>query len=96
MGARDKQILTVFTLEGLGVALAGALVGCVWGYGILRLLENIPQAARFGKVDKLFNIIYDPVIFGGAAGAAITATLIAAILPANRASKLNPVEVIRG
>ena len=96
MGARDKQILIVFTLEGLGVAFAGAFVGCVWGYFILRALENIPQAARFGKVDKLFNIIYDPVIFGGAAAAAIIATLIAAILPASRASKLNPVEVIRG
>jgi lipoprotein-releasing system permease protein len=96
MGARDKQILTVFTLEGLGVALAGAIVGCVWGYGLLTVLEGIPQAARFGKVDKLFNIIYDPTIFGGAAAAAIIATLIAAILPASRASKLNPVEVIRG
>ncbi len=96
MGARDKQILTVFTLEGLGVAIAGALVGCIWGYFLLRALENIPQAARFGKVDKLFNIIYDPMIFGGASAAAIVATLIAAILPANRASKLNPVEVIRG
>ena len=96
MGARDKQILIVFTLEGLGVAVAGALVGCLWGYLILRALENIPQAARFGKVDKLFTIIYDPTIFGGAAAAAIIATLIAAILPASRASKLNPVEVIRG
>jgi lipoprotein-releasing system permease protein len=96
MGARDKQILTVFTLEGLGVAIAGALVGCLWGYLILRALENSPQAARFGKVDKLFTIIYEPSIFGGAAAAAIIATLIAAILPASRASKLNPVEVIRG
>jgi lipoprotein-releasing system permease protein len=96
MGARDRQILTVFTLEGMGVAMAGALVGCVWGFLLLKSLENIPQAARFGKVDKLFNIIYDPVIFGGAALAAIVATLIAAILPARRASRLSPVEVIRG
>jgi lipoprotein-releasing system permease protein len=96
MGARDKQILLVFTLEGLGVAIAGALVGCFWGFLLLKSLENIPQAARFGKVDKLFNIIYDPATFGGAALAAIVATLIAAILPARRAARLSPVEVIRG
>lgn len=96
MGARDKQILIVFTLEGLGVAIAGSLVGSFWGYLILRVLENIPQAARFGKVDKLFSIIYEPSIFLGASGAAILATLIAAILPARRAAKLSPVEVIRG
>jgi lipoprotein-releasing system permease protein len=96
MGAKDRQILTVFTMEGLFVAIAGAVVGCTWGVFLLKSLENIPQAARFGKADKLFNIIYDPVIFGGAAAAAVFATLIAAILPARRASRLNPVEVIRG
>ena len=96
IGARDKQILTVFTLEGLGVAIAGSAVGCVWSLGILRALADIPQAARFGKADKLFNIIYDPMIFGGAVGATLAATLIAALLPARRASRLNPVEVIRG
>jgi lipoprotein-releasing system permease protein len=96
MGARDRQILTVFTLEGLGVALAGSLVGCALGFLLLNALSQIPQAARAGKVDKLFNIIYDPLIFGGAVAATVIATLIAAILPARRASKLNPVEVIRG
>lgn len=96
IGARDRQILTVFTLEGLGVAIAGSLVGCVWALLLLRLLADIPQAARFGKVNKLFNIIYDPGIFGGAVAATLIATLIAAILPARRASRLNPVEVIRG
>jgi len=96
IGARDRQILTVFTLEGLGVAIAGSAVGCLWALGILRLLADIPQAARFGKADKLFNIIYDPMIFGGAVGATLAATLLAAWLPARRASRLNPVEVIRG
>lgn len=96
IGARDRQILTVFTLEGIGVAVGGSIIGCFWSVLILRALSNIPQAARFGKVDKLFNIVYDPVIFGGAVTATMVATLIAAILPARRASKMNPVEVIRG
>ncbi len=96
IGARDYQILWVFTIEGLGVAVAGSIVGCFWALLLLRALADIPQAARFGKADKLFNIIYDPVIFGGAVAATILATLIAAILPARRASRLSPVEVIRG
>ena len=96
MGARDRQILTVFTLEGLGVAVGGSIVGCIWAFFLLKALEGIPQAARFGKADKLFNIVYEPTIFGGAALAAIVATLIAAILPARQAAKLSPVEVIRG
>lgn len=96
MGAKDRQILIVFTLEGLGIALVGCLLGCLIGYGLLKLLEGIPQAARFGKVDKLFTIIYDPAIFGGACAAAIIATLLASWLPAQRAARMNPVDVIRG
>lgn len=96
MGARDQQILTVFTLEGLGIALVGALAGSFFGFLLLHALSRIPQAARFGKTDTLFNIVYEPSIFGGACAAAIVATLLASILPARRAARLNPVEVIRG
>ncbi|MDX1931757.1 MAG: FtsX-like permease family protein [Capsulimonadales bacterium] len=96
MGAKDRQILITFTLEGLFISLLGSAVGSVLGFLMLKSLENIPQAARFGKADKLFNIIYDPEIFLSACGAAIAATLLAAILPARRAAGMNPVEVIRG
>jgi predicted lysophospholipase L1 biosynthesis ABC-type transport system permease subunit len=95
MGARDSQILLVFTLEGLGIALVGSVVGVAMALVILRVLENVPQAVRVGKEDKLFNIIYDPAIFAQACFAAIIATLLAALLPAYRASRMNPVEVIR-
>jgi lipoprotein-releasing system permease protein len=96
MGARDRQILIVFTLEGLGIALVGCVVGSLLGLVMLNALSRIPQAARFGKSDKLFSIAYDPQIFLGACGAAVAATLIAAILPARRAARMSPVEVIRG
>ncbi|GAB4457955.1 MAG: ABC transporter permease [Armatimonadaceae bacterium] len=96
MGARDDQILMVFTLEGLFISLLGSVIGCLTGFGILKLLEQIPQAARSGKVDKLFNIVYDPEIFLRASLAAIIATLLAAWLPARRAARMNPVDVIRG
>jgi lipoprotein-releasing system permease protein len=96
MGARDDQILMVFTLEGLFISLLGAILGCGLGFVILKLLEGIPQVARSGKVDRLFSIVYDPEIFLRACLAAILATLIAAWLPARRAARMNPVEVIRG
>jgi ABC-type transport system, involved in lipoprotein release, permease component len=96
MGARDRQILLVFTLEGLGIALMGCLVGSGLGALLLNALAQIPQTARFGKADKLFNIAWDAEIFLGACAAAVAATLIAAILPARRAATMNPVDVIRG
>jgi lipoprotein-releasing system permease protein len=96
VGARDDQILTVFTLEGLFISLLGSALGCLTGYLFLSVLAQIPQEARFGKTDKLFNIVYDPTIFIQACVAAIIATLLASWLPARRAARMNPVDVIRG
>lgn len=94
MGATDGQILRVFALQGLFVSLIGAAMGALAGYALLSFLSTFKQVARFGKSDQLFPAIIEPSVFVGAMVAAILATLLASILPAWRAAKTNPVEVI--
>jgi lipoprotein-releasing system permease protein len=94
MGAKDTQILRVFALQGLFISVIGALVGALSGYALLTFLMSFKQVARFGKSDQLFPAILDPKIFAGAMLAAIVATLLASLLPALRAARTNPVEVI--
>ena len=96
MGARDGQIMAIFTLQGLFVALLGAGVGCGAAFALLKVLSGVKQVARFGKSDQLFPIIFEPSIFLAASGLAIASTLLAALLPARRAARMNPVEVLRG
>lgn len=96
MGARDSQIMAVFTLQGLFVALLGAGVGCGAAFALLKVLSEVKQVARFGKSDQLFPIAFEPSIFLAASGLAIASTLLAALLPARRAARMNPVEVLRG
>jgi lipoprotein-releasing system permease protein len=95
MGARDRQILVVFTLEGIGIAVMGALLGAALSYGLLSYMMSLKREVRFGKTNSLLPIELDPMIFGAAMLAAIVATLFASLLPAQRAAKLNPVDVIR-
>ncbi len=94
MGATDGQILRVFALQGLFVSLIGSVSGALAGYALLSFLSTFKQVARFGKSDQLFPAILDPSVFVGAMMAAIFATLLASILPAWKAAKTNPVEVI--
>lgn len=94
MGAKDHQILRVFALQGLFVSVIGAVAGAVCGYTLLNILLSFKQVARFGKSDRLFPAILDPKIFIGAMTAAILATVLAALLPAFKAARTNPVEVI--
>ena len=94
MGAKDAQILRVFALQGLFISVIGAVVGAVSAYGLLTFLSGFKQVARFGKSDQLFPVILDPKTFAMAMLAAIVATLLASLLPALRAARTNPVEVI--
>lgn len=94
MGAKDHQILRVFALQGLFISVIGALVGALSGYSLLTVLMSFKQVARFGKSDQLFPAILDPKVFALAMLSAIVATLMASLLPALRAARTNPVDVI--
>jgi len=94
MGAKDSQILRIFAFQGLFISVIGALAGALCGYALLTFLMSFKQVARFGKGDQLFPAVLDPSVFAGAMLAAIAATLLASLLPALRAARTNPVEVI--
>lgn len=96
MGARDRQILTVFTLEGLGVAVVGASVGVVFAVLAMNGMAKFTQRSPFGKADAVFTIVYDPLQMAQLVLIVIMATVIAAVYPARQAARMNPVEVMRG
>lgn len=96
IGAKDRQLMLVFTSEGLFVSLLGALIGSGLGFLLLQFLSGIRQVARFGKQNQLFPVAFEPSIFLGAIAAAVLSTLIASLLPAWRAARMKPVDVIRG
>lgn len=97
MGARRRQILTVFILEGLGVAIVGSTVGAILGTGIVYLLSLFTQpVTRVGQTPaQLFPVRILPIYIGLAMLAAIISTVVAAVLPARSAAKMNPVDVMR-
>lgn len=97
MGARRRQILNVFIFEGLGVAIVGSALGAMLGTMIVLLLSVFKQpVTRVGQApEQLFPVRILPFYIGLAMLAAIVSTVIAAVLPARRAAKMNPVDVMR-
>jgi lipoprotein-releasing system permease protein len=96
MGARQSQISTVFVFQGLGVAIIGSSVGAVVGTTITYLISLPTRPAVAGQEPlALFPVKIIPMYIGLAMLAAIITTVIAAVLPARRAAKLNPVDVMR-
>lgn len=97
MGATSKQIQRIFTLEGLGVGLAGALLGSGVGTGLCFLVQNwfLPGQLFGGKPATVVPMKWDFTYVMAASAIAIIIGLLSSIVPARRAARLSPVEAIR-
>lgn len=90
-GVPGGFILWVFLLQGLIIGLVGALIGCASGYGLCVWLQGIV------KSDGTSALPIAPEQ-GGYVAALVLTTLgavIASILPARSASKVDPLEAIQ-
>lgn len=93
MGVSQGQIMRVFLLQGGVLGLGGALVGSGVGAGALVLWQRWAVNA---DGSSLFPLVLDPKLFLVALLLATATGLLAALAPARRAARLDPVEAIRG
>jgi len=93
VGATRRQMLGVFLLQGVMVGIAGALAGSGLGLMLVSLFSRILRNAE-GKA--LFSLTYDFKLIGFVVAGAAVLGLIAAVLPARNAARLDPAQAIRG
>jgi lipoprotein-releasing system permease protein len=85
--------MRVFLLQGGLLALAGSIAGSALGAGVLALWQ---RNARTADGTPLFSLVLEPSLFASALGVATVTGLLAALAPARRAARLDPVVAIRG
>jgi len=86
LGAVPSDVRTMVLVQGL--RLAGA--GIVLGVGAALLLTRVMVSLVFGIQT------YDPAVFAGVAALLGLIALIAALIPAHRATRVNPLDAVRG
>ncbi len=85
LGARPAEIFRIIVGEGLRLALLGVGLGLAAALAVTRLLESF-----------LFGVsAYDPLTLAGVAIVLILVSLTACLLPARRATRMDPVAALR-
>ncbi|TDE72166.1 FtsX-like permease family protein [Streptococcus vicugnae] len=86
LGATRQKILTQFLIESMVLTILGGLIGLALAVGLTGLLgSSIPNM----KPSISLNIALGSLIFSALIG------IVFGLLPANKASKLDPIEALR-
>ncbi len=97
IGATNRSIMAIFTLEGFLVGAIGTLLGVAGGLGLSYLLEKY-QFIQLPRDIYYIDRFPVDVQFGDTAvivAAALFISLLSCIYPAWQASRLNPVDALR-
>lgn len=81
LGSGAPQVFRLVLREGLNIVFIGVALGLVGAYA----LRSALQSQLYG-IEPL-----DPMVWGGVAGVLILVALLACVLPAHRATRVNPV-----
>lgn len=95
-GFERKDIVQVFLYQAVFIGVMGGIAGLCLGFGISYLLSVTPfDAGEFLSVDT-FPVNMDPkfYVFGLMFG--VLTTIFAGYFPARKASKIDPVNILRG
>ncbi|HVU25914.1 MAG TPA: ABC transporter permease [Opitutus sp.] len=85
LGASRGQILRLVLRDGMGLAVLGLLLGVAGAFGLTRLMQSL----LFGIEDR------DPVTFSAVAAMLVLVALLACLLPARRAARVDPLVALR-
>lgn len=89
LGATRRNILTQFLVESVVLTLIGGFIGLAISYGVVFLIGDSLNAAFGGPPVISMQSVIGSTLFS------ISIGIIFGLLPANKASKLNPIEALR-
>ena len=88
MGVDNKGAARIFLIQGLALGIGGSIVGVGLGFVIGLAFLRFFGTGAFGLQIDAFNLVVPAVL-------AVIGSAVASLIPARKASRLSPIEVIR-
>jgi lipoprotein-releasing system permease protein len=96
MGFAGKDVKLIFMIQSLVIGFIGSVLGLMIGFGLSSLIAQAPfDGGDFISIDRL-PVNFDPkyyiigIVFG------VLTTAFAGYMPSRKASKIDPIEILRG
>ncbi|MEY4986418.1 MAG: hypothetical protein RL567_197 [Bacteroidota bacterium] len=96
IGFSGNDVNLVFIFIALSIGIFGGAMGLLAGFGLSNIIDNIPFNTDSLPTIKTFPINYNPMFYIIGATFSIVTTYFAGYFPARKASKIDPVIIIRG
>lgn len=95
-GFSGQDVKWVFIFISVFIGIAGGLLGLLCGYILSVVIDNIPFETASLPTIKTYPIYYKASYYLIGICFALVTTYIAGLFPAKKASKIDPVDIIRG
>lgn len=92
MGIKDKTASLIFLFQGLLLGIIGSILGTILGISLTYIFSKF---VKNSDGSSLIPFYLDYVFISISVLVAIISATIAALIPARKSSKLNPIEVIK-
>jgi lipoprotein-releasing system permease protein len=95
-GFSGRDVKTIFLLIALGIGVAGGLVGLLLGFILSLLIDQVPFISTSLPTVTTYPVSYAPGLYIIGGVFSLVTTWFSGWLPARKASKVDPVIIIRG
>ncbi|MDI9258400.1 ABC transporter permease [Flavobacterium sedimenticola] len=95
-GFSGNDVKWIFISLSMVIGIAGGILGLVFGYIFSSIIDAVPFNTAALPTIKTYPINYNPMFYVIGIAFALVTTFIAGLFPALKASRIDPVEIIRG
>ncbi len=95
-GFSGRDVKMIFIGIALSIGLFGGSAGLVFGYGLSSIIDQIPFRTQALPTITTYPVNYDPMFYLIGIVFSLITTYLSGFFPARKASRVDPVIIIRG